>query len=188
MRRSGRHNRKWGNSSRFCWGMCIKKFRKHKVGKLISDPSSVFRLHKCHVKWVCGRMAVNKSILYNILQCSVSFWPKAFSPSELLPILNYYLIAYSRGRVSAVSYFINLAKSPFSLPQYDSTFITTTVFDPVSKALSAAGLQASVLYLPLSLRHYINRELMGRRVYFLLFKKNKKQKTAAWQLDESCKV
>lgn len=97
---------------------------------------------------------------------------QGFFSSELLPVLNYYLIAYSRGSVSAVSYFINLGKSPFSLPQYDSTFITTTVFDPVSKALSAAGLQASVLYLPLSLRHYINRELIGRRVYFLLLKKS----------------
>lgn len=67
-----------------------------------------------------------------------------------------------------MSYSITLAKSPFSLPQYD-------VFDPVSKALSAAGLQASVLYLPLSLRHYKNRELMGRRVYFLLLKKEKKK-------------
>lgn len=186
MRWWGRHNLKWGKSSRFCWGMCIKK-----PGKLISHASSVFRLHKCHVKWVCGRMAVNKlqSILCNILQCSESFWPKAFAPSELLPVLNYYLIAYSRGSVSAVSYFVGLAKSPFSLSQYDSTFITTTVFDPFSKALSAAGLQASVLYLPLSLRHYINRELMGRRVYFLLLKKKaKKKKAAAWQLDESCKV
>lgn len=72
-----------------------------------------------------------------------------------------------------MSYFVNLAKSPFSLSQDDSTFITSTVFDLFSKALSAAGLQASVLYLPLSLRRYINRELMGRRVYFLLLKKKK---------------
>jgi len=73
-----------------------------------------------------------------------------------------------------MSYVVNLAKSPFSLSQYDSTFITTTVFDPFSKALSAAGLQASLLYLPLSPTHYINKELMGRRVYFLLLKKQQK--------------
>jgi len=71
-----------------------------------------------------------------------------------------------------MSYVVNLAKSPFSLSQYDSTFIT--VFDPFSKALSAAGLQASLLYLPLSPTHYINKELMGRRVYFLLLKKQQK--------------
>ncbi|CAM4680275.1 unnamed protein product [Leuciscus chuanchicus] len=48
-----------------------------------------------------------------------------------------------RGGVVVVSHG---SDSPVTVYEsYDSTFITTTVFDPFSKALSAAGLQASVL-------------------------------------------
>lgn len=100
--------------------MCIKKVQKTQTslhGKLISYLSSVFRFYKCHVKWVCGRMAVNKSseasyTTFSSVQSHSD--PRLFLPvSELLPVLNYYLISYSRGGVSAVSCFINLGKSPF---------------------------------------------------------------------------